>query len=261
MGATVAKVADIAGSDGNIIPMIVPASSTIQSGTITSRPFVSPYYVAKLLRSQGKISGPFGVPFPSDMTNAMQSFLTSIYCPRPGRISPHSTTASNVNLFGCIFAISGFGDSVNNCVVPSRRDIAASVSILGGHTACMVEGITSYLVCETMCGEKYKIAKRWGETKIRVVHWKWLMRCMEGAAVEPFEEDIVDDAAGQLSPEVTVISDKCCADEGEVEVDLSPRGVAVEQRSQQLPVEFNFYASEPSQATDTGDLMTHHGPS
>ena len=255
LGATVVNVSDLKGKDKNSIPMIASVSSTAQSGTITSRPFVSPYYVAKLLRSQGKLPRAFGIAYPSDMPSAMQSFLTSIYCPRLRKISSDSITASYINLSGCIFALSGFGDSANDYVVPSRRDIAASVSILGGYTAnCMVEGITSYLVCEAMCGDKYKIAKRWGESKIRVVHWKWLMQCMvEGKAVEPFEEDIIVDVADETVSDEIIISNKCCVDEVEVEVELSPRGVAVDQGSQPLPADFNFYASEHSQATDTGD--------
>lgn len=152
-------------------------------------------------------------------------------------------------LCGSIFAISGFGDSGNESGVPTKHDIAASVSVLGGYTACcMVEGITSYLVSETMSGGKYEIAKRWGDSKIRVVHWKWLMHCMvTGSALEPFEEDLSDDAYQETASGEPTLSDKCFGTEEE----LSPRGVAVDQASQSQPAEFNFYASELSQAAGT----------
>ena len=149
--------------------------------------YITPYYISKLLRCEGILEGPLGVPYPTSMSYDLTMFLNLIYHPiHHSKCTPvhsdHNKKVTNLrrtSLWGKIFAISGFNEISPCNEVPCKYDIAAGVRILGGHTeSCMVEGLTTHLICETMNGEKYKVAKKWGSSKIKIVHWKWLLECM-----------------------------------------------------------------------------------
>ena len=149
--------------------------------------YITPYYISKVLRCEGILEGPLGVPYPSSMSHELSMFLNLIYHPiHRSKCTPvHSdhnnkvTSLWGISLWGKIFAISGFNEISPCYEVPCKHDIAAGVRILGGHTeSCMVEGLTTHLICETMNGEKYEVAKKWGSSRIKIVHWKWLLECL-----------------------------------------------------------------------------------
>ena len=161
--------------------------------------YITPYYISKLLRCEGILEGPLGVPFSSSMSHDLSMFLNLIYHPiHRSKCTPvHSdptnkvTSLRRTSLWGKIFAISGFNEISPCNVVPCKYDITAGVRILGGHTeSCMVEGLTTHLICETMTGDKYKVAKKWGPSKIKIVHWKWLLECLSKWTItETFDDD------------------------------------------------------------------------
>ena len=156
--------------------------------------YITPYYISKLLRCEGILEGPLGVPYPSSMSHDLSMFLNLIYHPiHRSKCTPvHSDHTNKVtSLWGKIFAISGFNEISPCNVVPCKYDIAAGVRILGGHTEnCMVEGLTTHLICETMNGEKYNVAKKWGSSKIKIVHWKWLLECLSTWTItETFDDN------------------------------------------------------------------------
>jgi hypothetical protein len=263
-------------------PLIMIAEEVATESTKDKSIYVTPYYIAKLLGVGGSFPGPcpglLGTPFPPGMSAALKSFLLLVYSPSPRREMPESmqrasggvSGVGDLDLAGSIFAVSGFGDTVSDCDcdAPSKSDIMAGVRYVGGHTAAtMVEGLTTYLLCKVMSGDKYNIAKRWGAAKIRVVHWEWLLLCMTtGSAVEPFEE-VCSASTGTGAGMSTgtgatlyathtpvPIGGKASSNEGEF------RPMAVSAVTVDLPesqASFNFYAHLSSQVTDSGNVSIH----
>ena len=249
----------------------------VVTGSIGDNVFlVSPYYISKLLGVCGSLPspgpGPLGAQFPPGMSVALKSFLSIVYSPSPRREMTDSVQCTYggvsgvCDLAGSIFAVSGFADTDSDydCDAPSKRDIMAGVRFIGGYTAAtMVEGLTTHLLCKSMSGDKYKIAKRWGEAKIRVVHWEWLLLCMtSGTAVEPFEEvccvgtemDLAMGMGMGMGTAATVHATHTPVSNGgehtSNEEESRPMAVTVDIPESQAS--FNFYANLSSQVTDSG---------
>lgn len=157
--------------------------------------YITPYCISKLLRCGGDLGGVLDIPYPGTISRDLSAFLNLLYRPitmnRGERTPVHCDRKADATLlWGKTFAISGFNE-LNPCNdIPWKYDIAAGVYVLGGHTAnCMVEGLTTHLICETMNGDKYKVAKKWGSSKIKIVHWKWILQCLSTWTVCDIFED------------------------------------------------------------------------
>jgi twin BRCT domain len=157
--------------------------------------YITPYCISKLLRSGGDLGGVLDIPYPGTISRDLSAFLNLLYRPitmNQGRCTPvHGDTKVDATpLWGKTFAISGFNELTPCNNIPCKYDIAAGVYVLGGHTAnCMVEGLTNYLISETMNGEKYNVAKKWGSSRIKIVHWKWILQCLSTWTVCDIFED------------------------------------------------------------------------
>jgi twin BRCT domain len=247
----------------------------VVTGSISDNVFlVSPYYISKLLGVCGSLPspgpGPLGAHFPPGMSVALKSFLSIVYSPSPRRELTDSVQCTYggvsgvCDLAGSIFAVSGFADTDSDydCDAPSKRDIMAGVRFIGGYTAAtMVEGLTTHLLCKSMSGDKYKIAKRWGEAKIRVVHWEWLLLCMtSGTAVEPFEEvccvvtemDLAMGMGMGTAATVHATHTPVCNGGEHTSNEEESRPMAVTVDIPESQASFNFYANLSSQVTDSG---------
>ena len=171
---------------------------------------ITPYCISKLLRCGSDLGGVLDIPYPATISRDLSAFLDLLYRPikrNRGNCTPtHCDKKANATLlWGKTFAISGFNELTPSNDIPCKYDIAAGVYVLGGHTAnCMVEGLTTHLICETMNGDKYNVAKKWGSSKIKIVHWKWILQCLSTWTVC----DIFEDEKCYFAVESDILSKK-----------------------------------------------------
>ena len=181
-----------------------------KDGEDTLWDYITPYCISKLLRCGGDLEGVLDIPYPGTISRDLSAFLNLLYRPimmNQGRCTlVHCDRKADATLlWGKTFAISGFNELTPCNDIPCKYDIAAGVYVLGGHTAnCMVEGLTTYLICETMNGDKYKVAKKWGSSKIKIVHWKWILQCLSKWTVC----DIFEDENCYFAAESDIVSKK-----------------------------------------------------
>lgn len=179
-----------------------------KDGEETIWDYVTPYCISKLLRCGGDLGGVLDIPYPGTISRDLSAFLNLLYRPimmnRGERTPVHCDRNADASLlWGKTFAISGFNELTPCNDIPCKYDIAAGVYVLGGHTAnCMVEGLTTHLICETMNGDKYNVAKKWGSSKIKIVHWKWILQCLSTWTVC----DIFEDENSYFAAESDVVS-------------------------------------------------------
>ena len=212
--------------------------------------FVSPYFISKLLRAN--ISIPDYHSFFEGRTE--EYFQNLIYTPVSmaksrdlmisrsdsfgdfSGLSPRSVEISKLNdLKGRIFAISGFIDygpdssfnielndlsKFNNL---SKSDIIAGVTLLGGHVSrYLVENATSYLICKNMSGIEYETARKWGENKIKIVDWLWLLECVKNHKLfQTFENNFHEESCYSKKENLIEVINKnekaCCIESSHIE--------------------------------------------
>ena len=216
--------------------------------------YVGPYFITKLLSVDG------GLPYSpldrstSSASNTLQQYLEIIYSPpKVVEILDASGACIASGIAGlrcCIFTLDGF--SAEDTEDPSRLDIEEGIRMAGGYISdCMVEGLTSYLLCRKMEGEKYAAAKSWGPKTIQVVHWTWLLKCLlTWSVVEPRDEESL---TKHISNDIEIKVDDINPDPSNP---MHAPYVACEDESVPLSqLSFNFYASQTSQASFTGKFL------